>query len=204
MKILRNFYSINAFAESIFKEKGSRFIGMIYPLNNAEDLGSIIEQVQILHPKARHLCYAYRLLDNSYYLNDDGEPNNSAGKPIYNQILSAELHNVVVFVIRYFGGTKLGLSGLTSAYKTAAKLAIQQSKVLEFEWKIVYLLKVTDQDLSHILRVISQNKINIEDHQYNYGKNEITISLPNSTDIVNLLGEKYKDLKPIDCSPIQV
>ncbi len=117
-------------AEGFYKEKASKFISYLYPVQQVEDVEAAIEEIKSIHPKARHICYAYRLVPvfqqgkvqtMSFRINDDGEPSGTAGKPIYGQIQSAELHEILIAVVRYFGGTKLGASGLIRAYKTAAQ-----------------------------------------------------------------------------------
>lgn len=99
------------------------------PLGKAEDVGDALQEIRSKHPKARHVCYAYRTgaEGQDYRINDDGEPSGSAGRPIFNEILSADISDVVVAVVRYFGGTKLGISGLIKAYKFASRLALDQA-----------------------------------------------------------------------------
>lgn len=115
-----------ASGEVIFKEQGSKFIGIAIPIKSVEDAETKLEEIREAHPKATHHCYAYRLNPDGdiYRTNDDGEPSNSAGMPIYNQLLSDELTNILVVVIRYYGGTKLGVGGLITAYREAARQAI--------------------------------------------------------------------------------
>ena len=113
-----------------YREKGSKFPSYSYQLNSVDELDAIIYSLKKQHPKARHFCYAYRLSPKSdqYRANDDGEPRGTAGLPIYNQILAAECFNVLVVVVRYFGGTKLGASGLTKAYKISAEECLKASQ----------------------------------------------------------------------------
>jgi uncharacterized YigZ family protein len=113
-----------------YREKGSKFLAFSYPMNSVEDLETYITPLKKQHPKSRHFCYAFRLSPKSdqYRANDDGEPRGTAGLPIYNQILATECYNVLVVVVRYFGGTKLGASGLTKAYKTSAEECLKASK----------------------------------------------------------------------------
>lgn len=114
--------------EGLYREKGSKFISYLFPVKNVQDVEKALLGLKKLHPKARHICYAYRFSpdQNQFRINDDGEPSGSAGRPIYNQILSQEIHEVLIAVIRYFGGTKLGVTGLIRAYKTAAQEALEQ------------------------------------------------------------------------------
>src|SRR6056297_1625412 len=116
------FLTIKKSAEELYKEKGSKFHGIVYPVNSEDEVKSKLEEVKSIHPNARHHCYAYRYgIEKEYTrMNDDGEPSSTAGKPIYGQILSHNLTNVLIVVVRYFGGTLLGTRGLIRSYKTAA------------------------------------------------------------------------------------
>ena len=128
----------NGFGE--YREKGSKFLGNSFPINNPEEINMILEEIKKTHPKANHHCYAWRLgLEGTQYRsNDDGEPSGTAGKPILGQIDSAELTNSLVVVTRYFGGTLLGTSGLISAYRNAAALAIENTEIIEKELSDYY------------------------------------------------------------------
>lgn len=121
------YQTIISTAESLFKDKGSKFFGYAFPVETEDDIKFYLEETKDLHPKARHHCYAYRLgaTAENYRANDDGEPSGSAGKPILNSIISAELTNTLVIVVRYFGGTLLGVPGLINAYKEATKEALE-------------------------------------------------------------------------------
>ena len=121
----------NPSKEAIFKDKGSKFLGFAFPLQHENQVKEIVDRLKKDHYKARHWCYAWQLGTDviQFRVNDDGEPNNSAGQPIYGQILSKELTNVLIVVVRYFGGIKLGVGGLVNAYKTAAQLALESSHI---------------------------------------------------------------------------
>ena len=115
-----------------FKEKGSKFIGFALKVNSVNEVKSIISKIKKEHPMARHHCYAYKISDkNLYRANDDGEPSGTAGLPIYNQILSHDISNIILVVVRYFGGTKLGVSGLIKAYKNSAKITLEQAVLIK-------------------------------------------------------------------------
>jgi uncharacterized YigZ family protein len=120
---------LEAAGQGIFRNKGSKFIGLARTLNHESELKIILLDIKKLHPTARHFCYAYRInpLEERWRANDDGEPSSSAGRPIYNQIRSAELFNTLVVVVRYFGGTLLGIPGLIQAYGEAAKMALEDA-----------------------------------------------------------------------------
>jgi uncharacterized YigZ family protein len=155
------FYTIAlASDEVIYKEKGSKFIGYAYPITNEDEVKDIIDALKSQHPKARHWCYAWQLGIESiqFRVNDDGEPNNSAGQPIYGQILSRDLTNILVVVVRYFGGTKLGVGGLVNAYKSAAQLAIDSSKVVTRTIKTHFVINFEYRYMNHVMRIIKEKK----------------------------------------------
>lgn len=131
-----NFKTIEFPVENILlKEKGSKFIGFAFPVNNEEELKNALEKIRTEHPKATHHCYAFRmgLSGENYRANDDGEPSGSAGLPIYNQLLAHEITNVLVISVRYYGGTKLGVSGLVKAYKECAKITLEEAQIVTKE-----------------------------------------------------------------------
>lgn len=127
-----SYQTIGSPASGLYKEKGSKFIAYAYPVSSEEEVKDHLEQLRKEHPKARHYCYAYRInTDGSLYrANDDGEPSATAGKPILGQLLSFEVTDTLIVVVRYFGGTKLGASGLIQAYKTAAHDALMQAEIV--------------------------------------------------------------------------
>jgi uncharacterized YigZ family protein len=127
-----SYKSITKKTESLFKDRGSKFIAVCAPTKNLEEFKSLLNEVKLQYPGAVHYCYAYRIgYDKQLYrINDDGEPSGSAGRPIYNIILSNDLTNVCIIVVRYFGGTLLGVPGLINAYKQASILAIDENKIV--------------------------------------------------------------------------
>ncbi len=135
----------------LLKEKGSKFIGFAYPVNSESDIKESLNHLKSIHPKATHHCYAFRLGINgeNYRANDDGEPSGSAGLPIYNQLLAHQITNILVVVIRYYGGTKLGVGGLVKAYKESAKYTLEQANIItkELESKIELKFKFSQQNL---------------------------------------------------------
>lgn len=128
-----SFYTISKVGESTFRDRGSRFIGRAYSVENEEDVKNVLQNLRKEFYDARHHCYSYILgVDKELFrINDDGEPSGSAGKPIHGQILSTNTSNILVVVIRYFGGTKLGVPGLINAYKSAAREAIEDGDIIE-------------------------------------------------------------------------
>lgn len=155
--------------DALFKDKGSKFIGYVFPISDESEVKQYIEELKKKHHSARHWCYAWQLgvEDISYRANDDGEPNNSAGQPIYGQILSKELTNVLVVVVRYFGGTKLGVGGLMNAYKTAAKLILDEAVIVNKTVDVYFQLIFDYPDMNKVMRIIKENKLKIESQKMN-------------------------------------
>lgn len=147
----------------IYKEKGSKFLGFAFPISDEEDVKLHLSTLKKQHHSARHWCYAWQIgVENSLYrVNDDGEPHNSAGQPIYGQIQSFNLTNILVVVVRYFGGTKLGVGGLISAYKTSAQFAIEASEIVEKLIEINFKIIVDYQNLNKIMRFVKEHQLNI-------------------------------------------
>jgi len=146
----------------IFKDRGSKFVGYAYPLQREEQVKEFIDTLKKEHHKARHWCYAWQLgVDNAkqFRANDDGEPNNSAGQPIYGQILSKELTNVLVVVVRYFGGTKLGVGGLVNAYKTTAQLALESAQIITKTIDVHYTLIFEYPIMNKVMRIIKEKNV---------------------------------------------
>lgn len=129
--MINSFLTIKAEGRAQFKDRNSRFIGLVFPVASEEEVKIIQQQLRKEFHDARHHCYAYILgfEKDRYRANDDGEPSGSAGKPIYNQLLSASITNVLCVVVRYFGGAKLGVPGLINAYKIATRLAIEEAGI---------------------------------------------------------------------------
>jgi uncharacterized YigZ family protein len=149
--------------ETLFKEKNSKFFGYAYPITSEDEVKGIIENLKKQHHSARHWCYAFQLgTDKIYYrANDDGEPNNSAGMPIYGQIQSFGVTNVLVVSVRYFGGVKLGVGGLITAYKTSAQMALEASEIVERTIDVHYTLKFGYQNMNKVMRVIKEKNLDI-------------------------------------------
>lgn len=146
-----------------FKDRGSKFIAFAFPLQHIDDVKKHITQLKKNHPKANHFCYAYTFgFDGlEFRTNDDGEPAGSAGKPIYNQILSKDLQNVLVVVVRYFGGTLLGVPGLINAYKTATSLALQTVPIKTKAIEVPYSIEFDYTQMNDIISLAKQYQLNI-------------------------------------------
>lgn len=162
----------------LFKDKNSKFFGYAFPVLNEDDVKLNLEQLKKEHHTARHWCYAYQIGTKtlSYRANDDGEPNNSAGMPIYGQIQSFEVTNILVAVVRYFGGVKLGVGGLINAYKTTAQLVLVNSKIIQKTINIDYLISFDYKNMNTVMRIIKERNLNIT-HQKLEMNCQITISV---------------------------
>jgi uncharacterized YigZ family protein len=149
--------------EILFKEKNSKFFGYAFPVTSEEAIKEHIEHLKKEHFSARHWCYAYQIGIEKiqYRANDDGEPNNSAGIPIYGQIQSFEVTNVLVVVVRYFGGVKLGVGGLISAYKTAAQMALEESAIIEKTIDKHFAIAFSYANMNKVMRIIKEKNLTI-------------------------------------------
>ena len=147
----------------LFKDKNSKFYGYTFPLFNEESVKEHIDHLKKLHKNGRHWCYAYQIGTHNihYRVNDDGEPNNSAGMPIYGQIQSFNLTNVLIVVVRYFGGVKLGVSGLINAYKTTAQLALENATIVQKTINQKYGLYFEYKNMNTVMRIVKEFQLNI-------------------------------------------
>lgn len=162
------FLTLSRSSESLYKEKGSKFIGRAYPVSTEEEVKEVLEELRKTYYDARHHCYAYILgpKGEKYRANDDGEPNHSAGDPILGQIRSNELSNTLIVVIRYFGGTKLGVSGLINAYKTAAADAITANEIKEVVVKETIHIRYGYESTNEIMRLIKDFELDILEQEF--------------------------------------
>ena len=167
---MNSYHTIETIEDVLYKDKASKFIGFAYSVKEENALKEKLQYLKTLHPKATHHCYAYRLgLDkNNYRANDDGEPNGTAGKPILGQIDSAGITNCLVVIVRYFGGTKLGVSGLIDAYKECAKLTIASTKIIEEKILVYYQIKCSYQNINKIYQIIHHVDANIIDQKLDH------------------------------------
>ena len=149
--------------EVLLKEKNSKFFGYAIPVTSEEDVKENLERLRKEHFSARHWCYAYQIgtEKNQYRANDDGEPNNSAGMPIYGQIQSFEVTNILVVVVRYFGGVKLGVGGLISAYKTAAQMALENATIIEKTIDKHFIISFGYAHMNKVMRIIKEKNLQI-------------------------------------------
>ena len=153
--------------EILYKEKNSKFFGYAFPVTTENEIKSNLFNLRKQHFGAVHFCYAYQLGTETiqFRANDDGEPSNSAGMPIYGQIQSFGLTNVLVVVVRFFGGVKLGVGGLISAYKTSAQMALEECKIIEKTIDIHYQISFDYKNMNKIMRVIKEKNLKIISQQ---------------------------------------
>ena len=159
----KRFITIRKRSEGFYKEKGSKFIGIAIPVKTEDQVKEAQEMIRKEYHDARHHCYAWMLgYDrNQFRANDDGEPSNSAGKPILVQIESFGLTNVLIIVVRYFGGTKLGVGGLITAYKASAKDALENADIFEDTVKQLIEFSCNYEDMPMVMNLLKENQLNI-------------------------------------------
>jgi len=173
------YYTIaSASKETLHKDRGSKFYGYAFPVTTEQDIKVCIENLKKHHHTARHFCYAWQLGESyqKYRANDDGEPNNSAGMPIYGQLQAFKLTNTLVVSVRYFGGTKLGVGGLIQAYKTSAKLTLEIATIQEKTIDISFVLFFEYPEMSSVMRNIKDEKIKLIDQKLEHNC-KLTISV---------------------------
>tara|TARA_R110002051_G_scaffold13435_2_gene44846 strand:+ start:34556 stop:35167 length:612 start_codon:yes stop_codon:yes gene_type:complete len=149
--------------EVLFKDRNSKFFGYAFPISSEEEVKPLIDQLKKSHYQARHWCYAW-VLGKEYErfrANDDGEPSNSAGAPIHGQLQSFDVTNVLVVVVRYFGGTKLGVGGLINAYRTGAQLALEAANIVERTIDVEFEIQFEYPLLNKAMRLIKDYEVNI-------------------------------------------
>lgn len=178
----------------IFKDKNSKFYGFAFPISAEEQVKAHLEALKKEHYSARHWCYAYQIGTETiqYRANDDGEPNNSAGMPIYGQIQSFDVTNILIVVIRYYGGVKLGVGGLINAYRTGAQFALEASKIIEKTINTAYQLKFEYKNMSKVMRILKEHTIAITNQTLELNcLIEISVRKNHSTKILELFNNFY-------------
>lgn len=181
----------------LFKDKNSKFFGYAYPVTNENDIKLHLKTLKKQHHSARHWCYAYQIGTETitYRANDDGEPSNSAGQPIYGQIQSFGLTNTLIVVVRYFGGVKLGVGGLINAYKTAAQMALEASQIVERTINRTYLITFDYKHMNKVMRIIKERQLQIIDQKLELNC-QITISVRKK--LADSVFETFSQLYEID------
>ena len=153
-----HYFTIEQSGTAEFKDRGSKFIAYAYPVNNADEFKAYLQALKKEHPKAVHHCFAYRIgiSGDNFRINDDGEPSGTAGRPILGQIDSRKLSNVAIIVVRYFGGTLLGVPGLINAYKTTAALVLQMVPVVQKPVMLNYEIEFDYTAMNDVMQVLKQ------------------------------------------------
>jgi uncharacterized YigZ family protein len=161
------YYSIDKTGFAEFKDRGSKFIAYVYPIATTDDFKKHLQQLKKEHPKAVHHCFGYRIGTdgNNFRVSDDGEPSGSAGRPILGQLDSKEITNAAVIVVRYFGGTLLGVPGLINAYKTATALALQVVPIVQKQIEIPYTLQFDYTQMNEVMMVIKQYNCTVQSQE---------------------------------------
>ncbi|MGB8375286.1 MAG: YigZ family protein [Salegentibacter sp.] len=181
--------------EALFKDRNSKFYGYAFPVKSEEEANEHLEELRKKHHKARHWCYAWQLgkEDFHYRANDDGEPSNSAGMPIYGQIQSFEVTNILIVVVRYFGGVKLGVGGLINAYKTAAQMALENSNIVKRTIDEVFEVKFNYPEMNTVMRIIKENNLNVIEQKLELDcKIYLSVRKKEAEEIFNKFDTTYK------------
>lgn len=187
--------------EILFKEKNSKFFGYAFPIQLEEEIKPIIDNLRKQQPNAGHYCYAYQIGTETitYRAYDDGEPSNTAGMPIYGQIQSFGVTNILIVVVRIFGGVKLGVGGLISAYKTAAQLTLEASEIIEKTINLHYLISFDYKNINKVMRVLKEKKIEIVNQKMEIScEIEIISRKKNAEMIFDIFNSMFEiDIKPL-------
>ncbi|SHI48461.1 IMPACT family protein [Flavobacterium haoranii] len=181
--------------EVLFKDKNSKFFGYAIPVTSEDEIKEHLAELKKQHFSARHWCYAFQIGTETKYhrANDDGEPNNSAGMPIYGQIQSFEVTNVLVVVVRYFGGVKLGVSGLINAYKTTAQMALEECEIIEKTIDKHFLVNFDYKNMNKVMRVIKEKNISIVNQKMELAcEIEIATRKKNAEEIFNIFNTLFE------------
>lgn len=205
---MKDTYNTIAFSseETLFKEKNSKFFGYAFPIESEDEVKPITDRLRKQHPNACHYCYAYQLGADSitYRANDDGEPSNTAGMPIYGQIQSFGVTNVLLVVVRIFGGVKLGVGGLISAYRLSAQLTLETCTIIEKTIDVHYTISFDYKNMNKVMRVIKEKKLEIvvqemeinQDSGLPIGKIEIKTRKKNAETIFDIFNSMFEiDIK---------
>ncbi|MDR0687472.1 MAG: YigZ family protein [Prevotellaceae bacterium] len=173
------YITIAAPAEGVYRAKGSKFIAYLFPVQSEQEAKQHVAAAKQEHYGARHHCYAYRMGKDGalFRANDDGEPSGTAGKPILGQLLSANLTNVLLVVVRYFGGTLLGTSGLIVAYRSAAAAAVANAQVVQRTWDVVLTAKFPYTNLNGVMKIVKDEQLRVLSQDFDSGQCSISVSV---------------------------
>lgn len=181
--------------EILFKEKNSKFFGYAFPVTTEEEVKNHLDILRKQHYGAVHFCYAFQIGTDKiqYRANDDGEPSNTAGAPIYGQIQSFGLTNILIVVVRFFGGIKLGVGGLISAYRTSAQMALEASEIIEKTINIHYIVSFDYKNMNKVMRVIKEKNLEIISQNMNEScEIEIATRKKNAAQIVDIFNNLFE------------
>lgn len=189
--------TIAAPSEGLFKDKGSKFIAYAYPITSDQEVKGYLAPLKAIHTKANHFCYAYRLgQDRSVFrVNDDGEPSGTAGRPILNAMLSADLTNLLIIVVRHFGGTLLGVPGLINAYKNAANEAIIASEIIERTVNDQYRISFGYIAMNDVMRIIKEQHLKVLSQQFD---NDCVMHLEVRKNQLNQVLQQFENLGSVE------
>jgi len=192
--------TIKARSEGLFKDRGSRFISVAFPVSTETEVKEIISSLRKEYYDARHHCYAFRIgvKGETYRFSDDGEPSGTAGRPILGQLLSNDLTNIFVAVIRYFGGTKLGVSGLINAYRSACADAVKNSEIIEETLKTALKIQFPFSAMNAVMKILKEFECFHQEHEYS-GEEciiKFSVSMSDKNKICGML-EKLSSLNVI-------
>ena len=179
--------TIDTPAEGIFRDKGSKFIAYAYPVRHEDEVKEKLAAIKSAHPKARHYCWAYRFTPDRtiYRINDDGEPSGTAGRPILNTLLSFDVTDIVIIVVRYFGGTLLGVPGLINAYKTAAQEALHAATISERDVTDRYRISFDYLQMNDVMRIVKEGRLDIIQQDFD-NRCTMILEVPLSQSVVAL------------------
>lgn len=182
--------------EALFKDRGSKFLAFAYPIRNEHEVKFHLDILRSQHPKANHHCYAYRLGTdrNQYRVNDDGEPSGSAGRPILNVLLSKDVTNILVVVVRYFGGTLLGVPGLINAYKSATIEALAEAQLVEKTVNDIYEVSFDFEFMNDVMKVVKEFSLKISNQVYD---NRCTLTFEVRKAVLNQVLGKIEKIESI-------
>ena len=194
-----SYLTIEKYTEAIYKEKGSKFLAFAYPVTTQDEIKQILADLRKKYYDATHHCYAYipGFDKEEFRMNDDGEPSSTAGKPIYGQLLSNNLTNVLVVVVRYFGGTKLGVSGLIKAYKTSTQVCLESAVIVEKKVMRLYEISFGYDKMNAVMSFLKQMNAQQKHHSFD---NECSIEVLINEENCNKFEEEISKISNVKFS----
>ncbi len=200
--MVNTYKTINQTSEGLYKDKGSKFISLAYPISDASQVKDIISNLKKEYYDARHHCYAYRIgwQGEQTRMVDDGEPSSTAGKPILGQLVSYDVTNLLVVVIRYFGGTKLGVSGLIKAYKEATQDVLNNAEIVEKDVKAYFVLNFGYLEMNSVMKILKDLPVDISSQNFD---NACEIKFSVRRDYREQIENKFEDKLGIDLQFIE-